>query len=273
MTTVYDFSLVKSYLHISPEGADHVLDEMPAVQFFDAERLIKMMLRTGAIVQATDGKLAGSFFGTSLCNLCVTKLVFLAMYGKVLDLSLGNLSFQIDYEEGHGHPHLGYRIQTLIAREIPAEQGDAFVVAEWQRFIERDVAPAVEAIAKASEMKPEQIWSQFGGIAVSVKDFVGQMALPDAMKARFEHHFRLLSDAIPAETFKRKRNPFQWEARYVDNPYQAGKRWAMRSGCCQYDRREGGEKCFVCPRMTPDERACEVRRIQEAQAGEAANVS
>ena len=90
------------------------------------------------------------------------------------------------------------------------------------------------------------------------------MGLPAAIMERFEHHFRLLSEAVPSEAFQRKRNPFQWQVRYVDNPYQEGERWVMRSGCCQYDRREGGTKCFVCPRMTPDEREQEVHRIKAA---------
>ncbi|WP_275901445.1 (2Fe-2S)-binding protein [Cohnella algarum] len=28
----------------------------------------------------------------------------------------------------------------------------------------------------------------------------------------------------------------------------------IRSACCMYYCREGGEKCFNCPRLTPDER-------------------
>ncbi|QHW34031.1 hypothetical protein GZH47_26710 [Paenibacillus rhizovicinus] len=264
MTTAYDFSLVKTYLHISPEGVEHVLDEMPAVDFYRIERLQEMMDKAGAIVQATDRLLAGSFIGTSLCNLCVTKLIFMAMYGKVLDLPLTNLSFQIDYEEGHGHPHFGYRINEVLTRDIPAESGDAFVKADWERFMVEDVTPAVEAIAEAADMKPEIIWAQFGGNAGYVKDFVRKMELPAEFKARFDHHFQLLSEAIEAEAFNRKRNPFQWKPRYVDNPYQAGEQWPMKSGCCQYDRREGGTKCFTCPRMSPAEREQELQRIQAA---------
>lgn len=266
MTKAYDFSLVKTYLHISPEGVDHVLDEMPASGFFDAARLDEMLRKTGELVQATDYKLPGSFFGTTLCHLSVTKLIFLAMYGKVLRLDLDRLTFQIDYEEGHGHPHLGYRLGEIVALELPEANADGFVTEDWLAFVTDTAVPAVRAIAQASRMNAEVIWQQFGGIAGMVKDFVHQMQLPAEAVERFDHHFRLLSEAIPAEAFGRKRNPFQWETRYVDNPYQPGERWVMRSGCCQYDRREGGTKCFVCPSMTPDERACEVRRIQSESA-------
>ncbi|NBD27476.1 (2Fe-2S)-binding protein [Paenibacillus glycinis] len=266
MTTAYDFSLVKTYLHISPEGASHVLDEMPAVDFFRAARLEEMMSKTGETVQAIGYKLPGSYFGTSLCHLCITKLIFLAMYGKLLDLRLEHLTFQIDYEEGHGHPHLGYKINEVIARNLPAENQDEFVTEDWRTFMAVAVTPAVQAIAKAARMNAEMIWQQFGGIAGMVKDFVGQMQLPAEVAERFDHHFRLLSEAIAPEAFGRKRNPFQWEPSYVDNPYRPNERWIMRSACCQYDRREGGTKCFTCPRMTPDERACEVQRIKEASA-------
>ncbi|QHT62196.1 hypothetical protein GXP70_20895 [Paenibacillus lycopersici] len=262
MTTAYDFTLARTYLHISPEGVDHVLDEMPAAEFGRIERIQEMMAKAGTIVQATDRFLPGSFIGTSLCNLCVTKLMFLATYGKVLDLSLANLSFQIDYEEGHGHPHFGYRIREVLTQDVPAESGDAFIAADWKRFIANDVTPAVEAIATAAGMKPELIWLQFGGIAAMVKEFVDTAEIPAEIKARYDYQFRLLTDAIEAEAFNRKKNPFQWTVRYVDNPYEPGKRWIMRSGCCQYDRRECGTKCFVCPRMTPAEREQETERIK-----------
>ena len=59
-TTAYDFSLVNTYFHISPDGVEHVLDEMPASGFFQADRLEEMMRKAGKVVQAIDLKLPGS---------------------------------------------------------------------------------------------------------------------------------------------------------------------------------------------------------------------
>lgn len=263
MTTAYDFSLIKMYLHISPEGADHILDEMPAVDFFQPARLEDMLRKTGETVQAIDNQLAGSFFGTSLCNLCITKLYFLSAYNKVLDLSLDHLLFQIDYEEGHGHAHLGYKINQLITQDIPSENGEAFVLADWEHFIVTTVRPAVEAIASAASMKPEMIWQQFGGLAGMMMEFVHAMQLPEQVKDGFNYHFKLLTESISLEVFNRKRNPFQWTRRYVANPLKPDENWVMRSSCCLFDRRADGTKCYVCPRMTPEEREVRSKEMLE----------
>ncbi|MWC28809.1 hypothetical protein [Paenibacillus sp. MMS18-CY102] len=260
--SAYDFSLVKTYLHISPEGVDHLLDEMAGTEFFNSARLVEMMEKTGEAVQANGRKLPGSFFGTSLSHLCITKLIFLAMYDKVIDLSLDNVMLQIDYEEGHGHPHLGYRIKEVRVQDMPAGNGDGFVLADWRKFLSASVTPAVEAIAEAANAKAEMIWQQFGGITGMVRDFVQNMQLPPEVAERFTHHFNLLSEEVAPDVFNRRRNPFKWELRYIDNPYEPGEQWVMRSACCYYDSRKDGEKCFVCPRMTLAERAEKVACIQ-----------
>jgi len=262
LTVAYDFSMAKSYLHISPEGCDHLFDEMPARGLLGGKRLEEMLRKTGELVQAHDLKLPGSFFGTSLGHLMLTKMFFLCMYGKALRLSLDGLTFQIDYEEGHGHPHIGYRIDDVRAEEFPEEGGDEFVLDDWKTFIADNAVPAVRSIAEAAKMKPETIWAQFGSLGGLLADFVKGMPLPREVSDRFRHHFRLLSESISPETFGTRRNPFKWNARYVENPMNPEEPWLMRSACCLYDQRDGGEKCYVCPKLTEEERVIRKQRYQ-----------
>ncbi|MFC5405309.1 hypothetical protein [Cohnella soli] len=262
MGIAYDFSLAKAYLHISPEGAEHLLEEHHPNVFFDEPRLQELMRVAGTTVQAYDLKLPGSFLGTSLANLCLTKLIFLAQYGCTLDLSADRILFQIEYKEGHGHPHLGYKVVEVVASEIPENGGDEFVLADWSAYISEFVTPAVEAIAKAAGFKPEAIWQQFGGIVGNLVDFAEKSPMPEAMKASLLHHVRLLSESIPPELFHSRRNPFMSKIRYVESPYKAGEQWVMKSSCCYYDGREGGEKCFVCPKLTEEDRRIMKANIQ-----------
>lgn len=38
----------------------------------------------------------------------------------------------------------------------------------------------------------------------------------------------------------------------------------MRSSCCLFDRRVEGTKCYVCPRMTPEEREARAKEMLES---------
>ncbi|OZQ98234.1 (2Fe-2S)-binding protein [Paenibacillus sp. VTT E-133291] len=40
----------------------------------------------------------------------------------------------------------------------------------------------------------------------------------------------------------------------LELPYHAGERLVLRSSCCLYYCLEDGEKCYVCPRLTEEER-------------------
>jgi hypothetical protein len=88
---------VNTYYHISPDGAENPLAEMAAADFFEMDQVRGLMQQAGETVQAHGLDLPASFFGTSICNLCSTKLIFLAQYNKILDLSLEHLTFQIRF--------------------------------------------------------------------------------------------------------------------------------------------------------------------------------
>ncbi|WP_052343734.1 hypothetical protein [Bacillus massiliigorillae] len=253
MTQLFDFSLAKSYFHISPEGAHNPLEEMPATDFlYNPLRIKEMMLAAGKTVQAYGLDLPASFFGTSFCNLCLTKLLFLTQYNKVLDLSLENLTFQIEVHNDHSH--LGYKINELQYQDVPIEEEESFVLDDWQTFISSVVTPAVESIAQVADVKPSMIWLQFGGILGMVKDYMSKNERNEEIIARFNRQADLLSESLSPELFHRLRNPFKHKIRYTDNPYQPGEQFIMRSACCLYDCRNNGKKCYVCPRLTEKER-------------------
>ncbi|MFS0781927.1 hypothetical protein [Bacillus sp. 1P06AnD] len=260
MSIDLDFSLVNHYYHISPKGAGQPLAEMPATDFFNPETLIQMMHKAGHTVEALGLDLPASFFGTSLCNLCSTKLLFLAQSNVLIDLSLKNLLFQVEVHDDHAH--LGYKIETLSYSEVPEVDSLSVIQKDWERFISSEITPAVEAIASAASLKPSMIWLQFGGEMGMLRDFIQQNEKNEWVLAAFKQQFELLSELLSPALFNRKRNPFQHTNKYVDNPYQEGEQLVMRSSCCLYDQRKGGVKCFVCPRLKETEREEMKRHIQ-----------
>ncbi|QJC53630.1 (2Fe-2S)-binding protein [Paenibacillus albicereus] len=262
----FDFGIIKMFYHISPEGADEPLFEMDADRFFDAETLGKALDLGGSTVQATSRALPASFVGTTLGKLLLTQVYLYGMYGSVIDLSPERLTFQIEAHDDHAH--LGFRIKELLAETVPTEGAARQLAEAWTAHVRAFLRPAVEAAAEAAAMKPAAIWQQYGAMAEYMKEYAATLALPEPVQERLSFAFRVLAEDIPAEAFGTRRNPYQHNPRYCDNPYPTGgDKLMMQSSCCLYDQREGGVKCYTCPMLTPEQRAERREQVLAEQAG------
>jgi Ferric iron reductase FhuF-like transporter. len=251
MAANLDFSLIKMYFHISPEGADHPILEMRGDQFLDMDITKQTLLEAGKLVQANGLDLPASFAGTSFAKLCATQLLMFAQYHIILDLTLPNLMFQTEAHDDHAH--LGYRILELQTIQAPTEGQEAWLAAQVEQFIRETVRPAVNAIAQAAGVKPQMIWQQYGGVLAYVRDYVHENIPIPSMAESFETGYRVITE-LPAEAFGVRRNPFVHKPRYIASPYSPEDKLMMHSSCCMYDKRENGVKCYTCPMLTPNER-------------------
>jgi Uncharacterized Fe-S protein len=121
-------------------------------------------------------------------------------------------------------------------------------------FLSEAVTPVVETIVDAEGQKPELVWQQFGGLIGMLLDLAENGGYPEALIRNVRYPIKLLSESVAPEVFHTRRNPFTPKLRYVENPCKPEERWVMRSSCCHYDCRVDGEKCYVCPKLTPEER-------------------
>ncbi|WP_173275099.1 (2Fe-2S)-binding protein [Paenibacillus sp. NEAU-GSW1] len=270
MEQLFDFTIVKMYYHVSPEGADHPIYEVAADELFNSAMLQEALRMGGATVQATSLALPASFVGTSLCKLTLIQLLFASQVDRLIDLSPDNLIFQVELHDDHAH--LGYKIKELRSVPLPAdgeEHRRAFLLNHWREYFSSFITPAVEALAEAAELKPDAIWQQFGGQLTYLKDFLTSYLGEGAILDKFIRDSGQLIELLEPELFRRRRNPYQHlNPRYVENPLNPDEKWLMQSSCCLYDRRENGSKCYTCPRLTAEERearACEMIEMAAAK--------
>ncbi|QAY66562.1 (2Fe-2S)-binding protein [Paenibacillus protaetiae] len=264
METPFDFTIVRTYLHVSPEGADDPSFQMEAAQLLESAALEAALRESGNAVQALSHALPASFIGTSLCKLSLIQLWFAVQYDRFIDLSLEHLIYQVEI---HGdHAHLGYKIKALHTEPIPAGDPEQFLADKWSAYFAGTVTPAVEAVAKGAGLKAEAIWQQFGGQLTILKNFAKQLVPREPMLHKLEQYSRVLSERLEPELFHVRRNPFRHIPRYVENPLNPEEKWMLQSSCCMYDRRENGSKCYTCPRMTPAEREERSKQLLAAAA-------
>ncbi|MGG1636513.1 (2Fe-2S)-binding protein [Paenibacillus sp. NRS-1760] len=249
-----DFTLVEKYFHISPKGAAHPLLELPATSFYDKETAHATLIKAGEMVQATGMQLAASFVGMSFFNLCITNLFFAAQYNRYLDLSLHNLTYQLEKHDDHAH--LGFKINALRWTDVPTEEQERkqFLENAFRTSFKDEINDIVEAVAISADVKSAMIWNQVGGQLQGVIDFLKNNMNDQSLLTVVQRDLEVIL-GLPAEVFNRKRNPFVHKPRYIDDPWSpGGPQIVLRSSCCMYDCRVDGVKCYTCPRMLPEER-------------------
>ncbi|MBD2869732.1 (2Fe-2S)-binding protein [Paenibacillus arenilitoris] len=254
MAQEIDFTILDTFFHISPQGAEHPVFEMPATAFLDKERSRSALLLGGELVQATGMELAASFVGMSFFNLCVAKLIVAAQCNRLLDLPLTELTFQLEPHDDHAH--LGFKLRELNSAALP-EDGPArkrLLLDDLTAYFQEELNEAIETVAASADVKSAMIWNQFGGQIHAIRDYLPLYEQRQDVLERFERDFAMLKE-LPPEVFNRKRNPFIHKPRYIDDPWSPPEgKMLLRSSCCMYDCRVDGEKCYNCPRMLPEER-------------------
>lgn len=263
-----DFSLIKSFYHISPEGAEAPYYELPAALLLDRVRAFEALSEHGRLWKATGLELPASTLGGTFFNLTVMNLVFSAQFNLFVKLPLEALTLQL--EEHHDHAHVGYKINTLETIDIPQSPAERERVMKtaWTEYMAVTVIPALNAIALAAEVKPDLIWNQFGGQIHSVRAYIREHVPAPGLADLIDAEFAIL-EALPADVFQRRRNPFHHKPRYIDNPWSPPNgQYIVRSSCCMYDRRENGTKCYTCPMMLPEEREQRRQQVIAEQAAQ-----
>lgn len=257
-----DFSLTARVFKISPEGSADPVFQMPAVGLFSPSSVGEALGKAAGLTNATALLLPASMIGLSLFNLCVTRLYFLARHHRFLAISLNDLTFELGLQ--HGYAYAGYRISEIREFELPDTDADDFLAEAWTDFFLESVNPAVEMIAKGANTDTGMIWNQFGGQLLHMRSYLlSQVPGDDKFIQGFDRHAAILTERLTPDVFDRKRNPFRHRPRYIDNPWQPGGQMVVRSSCCMYDRREGGQKCYNCPGLSEKERE---RRREEILA-------
>jgi hypothetical protein len=260
----WDFAIPDRLFRISTEDGTAPAYRMPAEGWQDRSQAEEALRMAGDWTAATGMELPASMAGLSLLNLCATVLLFQSRIDRWLDLRLEGLTFRM--EQLNGHVRLGYRIDDLRWLEIPSHRRGEFLEERWTSYLQLQIRPAVEMIASAAGVKEGLVWNQYGGQLIGLREYLVREETGDVFRERFDTGVSLLAERLPSSVFGTKRNPFLHRPRYIDNPWQPGGSMVVRSSCCMYDRRQGGDKCYNCPRLTETERE---RRRQSilSQAG------
>ena len=259
-----DLSLFEEHFHISASGCEHPLLSVPAAELLDEKRMREALELGSSLTKGVGLELAVSFIGISFFGLAATKQIVMSQYGKILDLSLDNLTVQLEAHDDHAH--VIFKYNELKWTDLPAEGRDEAIRAEWTRYFAETMNPLIEAAARAAGLKPALIWNQYGARIAYVMEYLRGIVPEGALRRTMEDDCLLLA-GMPGETFNRRKNPYVHTPVYIDSPYEPGGQIMIRSACCMYYKRENGTKCYTCPILKEQDRA-EMKLLIEAQTKE-----
>ncbi|QMV42917.1 (2Fe-2S)-binding protein [Cohnella cholangitidis] len=258
-----DLKLFEEYFHISTNGSDNPILSLPLADLLQHENMKEVLRQGSALVKGIGLELAASYIGLAFFGLAATKQIVMSQYNRILDLSLDNLTIQLETHDDHAH--VVFQITELRWTDLPDANREAAIVAEWSRYFAETMNPLIETAAAAAGLKPAIIWNQYGARSAHLMDYIRKTIPEGAVRQLVDDDFTLLS-RMPGEIFNRRKNPFVHTPCYLDSPYEPGGQIMMRSACCMYYKREDGTKCYNCPILKDEERAVMKLEIEAAVA-------
>lgn len=253
-----DFRLAEEHFHISDKGSDNPIFSVPAAELLERDTMREFLRLIKEAVRGIGFELALSDAGLSFFGLAATKQYAMSLYDRVVDLSLSNLTIQL---ESHGdHTHVVFKVGEWRWTDLPAAGRETAVAAEWNDYFAGTMNPLIEAAASAVDLKPDLIWNQYGTRILYMMQFLQGLLPAGPVVRRFEADFALLRE-LPASTFNRRRkNPYDHTPKWIENPLNTEEKWMIRSACCMYYRKEDSRKCYTCPILK--EEAREARKLE-----------
>jgi ferric iron reductase protein FhuF len=257
-----DFSLLKRFFMISPEGADSPTWTMSAADLVRDGAMQEALRICGQPYRAIGQYLPASFIGLSVYGLSAAQLMILVQTGRWIDLSLSNLTFEAAAHEGYAQ--IGYRIHDVRLSDVP--EGNArntYLNEAWIAFHRNTVIPLIESVTRQAGVKPQLVWNQYPSRHAFLRDCIREQETSRDVLTRFEQEDGLLC-SLPAGLFRLRRNPYIHQPKYIPSPYAEGERMMIRSACCMYYKREQGTKCFNCPILSERDREAMRRSMLKA---------
>lgn len=184
-----DLSMVEEHFHISIKGSEAPVYSITATDILKHEEMLEVLQRGSVLVKGIGMELAVSFLGLAMFGLVATKQFVMSKYNRVLDLSLENLTIQL--ESRGNYAHVEFKLHELKWTELPSIERETAVLREWNHFFAASVNPLIEAITSVAGFKTSIIWNQYGSRMSYMMDFLKSVVSDGTSYHTFEEDGRV----------------------------------------------------------------------------------
>ncbi|WP_193726589.1 (2Fe-2S)-binding protein [Paenibacillus guangzhouensis] len=243
-------------------------DQSPVIATFELSRLAD---REGALaflnayapeLKAHSLDVAATYFTAQFARMFAAFHYAIWRCGVHLDLSMNILRVRIA-RHPDGYVTLKFDLKAIQGTTVPLANRSLLVKSLMTSFYSEQVRPILQSLASAAGISVGALW----GIIPTYFEYYYEQWLEDPIdevqRIHLAEDMDVLRHQLPPAVFGRVRNPFLVKFRYMDSPYEAGKKIKLKSACCLAYKTEESSYCLTCPRLSEAERS---RRVAEYQA-------
>ncbi len=231
-----DFSFITSHCLISPHDVEPLVLELQAEHLTNECMVASLLDQLKELYEADDYLLPASVVGMSLFNLIAAQTIVQSKYNQQMDMNLRNVRLQV--KMFGNFPVLYVKINDCTLQPVSPINN---VVQQLEK--------PISIIAKTAGVKPSLIYNQFGGRVAQITEAFLQHEKNENVKATY---YSLLNQLKNDDDYEK--NPFQYEPKFLDSPYNPGQKMMMRSSCCMFYRKKDSKKCYNCPTLSQQAR-------------------
>jgi ferric iron reductase protein FhuF len=257
-----DYTLLEQHGNITTMAPPEAVLSKPAVDLTNPS-VARLFLETyGEIIQAEDLNAAATFFANWIRGLTMAQQYLVSLCSNQLDLSLENLTVHLLIRNGYAN--IAFQLKDTTEYTSYDDKHEVFRNRTLERFYSTTITPLLECMAEVGKAPLGQLWGQLPLTLWSFTQKMHSMTTDDSDQRHIDEDYYYISKEMQPEIFKRKRNPFDVKFREIDNPYNPSEPYWMRPACCQAYRIGGCVYCYVCPKLTREQRELKKAEIVAA---------
>jgi ferric iron reductase protein FhuF len=263
-----DFSYLEKYMFFAKEAMPNQLFRIEMTDLLDGDYAKQFIGQYGPVIKALKPEVAATYFSLWFGWFCMAMQYSISYHHAAYDFSLRNLSGELYLF--NGRPRWALYLKDTQSLSVPGQDRSKWRKEVLTSFYAAEVSPLLASIAAAANIGVGQLWGQ-----VATRLHYGYDALlrnaPDVWVRRtIEEDFASLLHELKGEIFNRKKNPFDIDFRYIDNPRKPEEPYRIKATCClAYLTDTGHGYCYTCPRIGEEER--EEKRLELVAAVQASS--
>lgn len=247
-----DYKLLEQYGNITTIAPQETILTKSAMDLTNPAEAQLFLEVYGELIQAKDLNAAATYFANWIRGLSIAQQYMVSICSRYVDLSLANLTVHIITRNGYAN--IAFQLNDTTEHTSDDNQHEAFRNVMLDRFYGSELRPLMESMAIAGKAPVGQLWGQLPLTLWGFKKNMIAMVSDEADLLRIEEDYLYIAKEMSPEVFQRKRNPFDIKFREIDNPYNPSEPYWVRPSCCQAYRIGGCVYCYVCPKLTKEER-------------------
>ncbi|WP_100373585.1 hypothetical protein [Bacillus sp. FJAT-45037] len=215
----------------------------------------ELIIERTSILKGRDERLAGANMMKWVANLCTAHQYTISLHNQWLEYE--EYAFYSEGKEGN------FTLKNAKLVPLPEKNREGYVIKQYQQLFER-FRPMIEMIALTSNLPVQQVWGLLCNPFYNQQE-AWMATSTDDERVQINSDLKTLRE-LDSATFGLKRNPYKVSFRYVDSWWEPVEPLRVKAACCMSYVGQSGKKCFLCPKLTKDERTVRGQEIKEEKA-------